>query len=855
MPQRRWQPSLRLAIALPMALLFAFTVGLMAVSQHQQVQNLIDQESVRLLSAVTSTANSRLANYLEAPFQVQRTLADTISREGLYHPGNMRPIGDYLLEAFAQRYAQEYGQIGLLGFGGRDGSYVAVRRDNGARLILQDRSTGGRLHIHQGPDTRQLTKSIEGFDPTRRPWYVAATLAGKSVWSPVYTTVSERGDVILSATTPVRMNGETVGVVGADIRLDALHEFLRDEPLRGNGVIFITEPDGLLVAQSDPGPVTGERLANSPMSPRSRSAAASSANPLIQAAAPQLAAAKRGDASFRIKHDGEVYFGRVTRFTGAPGLDWRMVVLLPESDLLGNTRTQLRYRTVAAVLGAVLALLMALWAVQRVSRPILQTAEAANRLAQGDWTAALVQRDWLRETATLSQAFNRMASQLQQSFAQMREQLLSDQLTGLLTRRGLLERADWHGDRPVALTLLGLDAFRALNDSVGFATADRLLRAVADRLRHRLPEPLLIARTAGDEFAVLHLGVEGLSEQAIGKAVLNLFAMPFTAGDDELQVTASVGVVGGQLRSADLAEWLRHASIALGEAKRGGGNRCVVFEAPMMERSLERTRLLTELRQGLDKEQFVVHYQPLIDLPTGEVTGAEALVRWNHPTRGLVPPNVFIPLAEESGLILPLGEWVLRNATRTIAERLDELPPDFNLHVNVSARQLIQSDFTARLKQVLRSSGLPPDQLTLELTESLSLGDNDTGTRARLAAIRAMGVKIAIDDFGTGYSSLAYLNDLPLDCLKIDQRFVRTLLQSPQDAAIVASVLSLARGLGVPVVAEGVETEAQAESLRNMGCDSAQGYWLGRPVPVDALNLVSRIIESRDLDEPAPRPA
>ena len=185
---------------------------------------------------------------------------------------------------------------------------------------------------------------------------------------------------------------------------------------------------------------------------------------------------------------------------------------------------------------------------------------------------------------------------------------------------------------------------------------------------------------------------------------------------------------------------------------------------------------------------------------------------------------------------------MLRHATRAIAERLGTLPADFNLHVNVSARQLIQSDFTARLKQVLRSSGLPAGQLTLELTESLSIGDGDTGTRARLAAIRAMGVKIAIDDFGTGYSSLAYLNDLPLDCLKIDQRFVRTLLQSPQDAAIVASVLSLARGLGVPVVAEGVETESQAEALRGMGCDAAQGYWLGRPVPLDALNLASRTI-------------
>ncbi|RYF56786.1 MAG: EAL domain-containing protein, partial [Comamonadaceae bacterium] len=296
------------------------------------------------------------------------------------------------------------------------------------------------------------------------------------------------------------------------------------------------------------------------------------------------------------------------------------------------------------------------------------------------------------------------------------------------------------------------------------------------------------------------------------------------------------------LRSADLPEWLRQASIALGEAKRSGRNQCVVFEAPMMERSVDRARMVTEVRQGLEKEQFLVHYQPIIDLATGRVTGAEALARWNHPTRGMVSPGVFIPIAEESGLILPLGEWVLRHATQAIAQRLGSLPPDFNLHVNVSARQLIQSDFTTLLKQALRASGLPPGQLTLELTESQRISDDDASARARLTTLRAMGVKIAIDDFGTGYSSLTYLADLPFDCLKVDQRFVRTLLQTPQDAAIVVSVLSLARGLGVTVVAEGVESQAQASRLRELNCNAAQGYCFGYPAPLDALDLSIRTI-------------
>ncbi|WP_082492988.1 EAL domain-containing protein [Acidovorax sp. Leaf160] len=861
---RRWQPSLRAAIAVPLALLFGVTVALLALSQHRQINDLIDQEGARLLSAITASSQIRLAAYLETPYQVQRTLADTISRQRLQRPGDASAVAAYLRSVFPGRYS-EFAQIGLLGFGGRDDAYAAVRRDDAFRLILQDRSTGGLMHIHEGLETTTaVTSALAGFQPSQRPWYTAALHAGKTAWSPIYTSASRQGDVIISAATPVVVDGETVGVVGADVRLDSLQRFLHAEPLRGHGSLFIAEADGTLVAQSHPSPIVGERGGSSQLSPRTRLHAHQSADPLVRAAATHLDPVGAEGHSFRLVQGNALYFGRVSAFTAGPGLDWRIVVLLPEADLLGDARERLGHWTLAAVLGALIALLAALWAVQRVSRPILQTAQAADRLAQGDWSTAseLLARphEGLRETAVLSRAFQRMAAQLRHSFEQLQDQLRTDPLTGVLTRRGLLERADWPDERAAALTLVGLDAFRSVNHGVGFATANQLLHAVAARLSARLPEPLLIARVSGDEFAILHLGVDGLSQQAIGKAVQKLFATPFSAGEDELLLSASVGVVGGTLRGADLPEWLRQASVALGEAKQAGRDQCVVFDAPMMELSLQRGRLVTELRQALDRQQLVLHYQPLIDLASGRVTGAEALVRWNHPLRGLVSPAAFIPAAEESGLILPLGEWVLRTATQAVAERLGSLPPDFNLHVNVSVRQLIQSDFTTRVRQALRTSGLPPGQLTLELTESQRISDGDSGTRARLTALRALGVKIAIDDFGTGYSSLTYLTDLPFDSLKMDQRFVRSLLQTPRDAAIVESVLSLARGLGVTVVAEGVETQAQASRLRALQCDAAQGFCFGHPVPLPELDLSVRTIGLADegapsAEDPAPRTA
>ncbi len=244
-----------------------------------------------------------------------------------------------------------------------------------------------------------------------------------------------------------------------------------------------------------------------------------------------------------------------------------------------------------------------------------------------------------------------------------------------------------------------------------------------------------------------------------------------------------------------------------------------------------------------------MHYQTVIALATGKVSGVEALVRWQSPLRGMVPPGIFSPVAESSDLVLALGDWVLRTATRDVAQHLAQLPPDFELHVNVSPRQLIQSDFGSTLKQALQASGLPPHKLTLELTESVLI-EQSGQTVERLGEIRDLGVKIAIDDFGTGYSSLAYLGRLPFDCLKIDQSFVRTLCSALKDAAIVAAVLQMAKGFGVDVVAEGVETAAQAQRLQEMGCHHAQGYWLGHPLPWTQIDWEPRPITHPHTDIP-----
>ena len=836
---RPLQLSLRTAITVPFALLFAATVGLQAFMQHRQVQQLIDQESERLLAAITATSRSQLAEYLEAPFEIQRGIGDTIGRQGLYAPGHLKAVYTYLHGVFTEVYAK-HSQISLLSFGSQQGEFAGIRRepDGSYRLILKENQGEGLMHIYRQPVPGPVAASFPGYDPRMRPWYAPVAHSGQALWSPVYTTAGERGDITISAASPVYAGGQLVGVMDADVRLDSMSRFLREEPLRGQAKVLVMDAEGYLVAHSEPGPVLAQAQPGQPQVQRTRLQIGDSASPVLRKAAgllPQMAPRSAG-AGFHFEEGGERYFGRVTPYEDTRGLDWRIVVLLPESALLGETRAQSQHMLLWSLAIAAFGLLLGLWAVRQAVRPILRTAEAANRLAHGEWHAAPARGGALLETSILVRAFNDMAERLQQSFQQMRELLLYDSLTQSLTRRGLIERTQWAQPRPAVLCLVGLDDFRALNDSVGHSTGDRLLQAISERLRLQLPEPALMARLGGDEFAVLHFNDAGqLSARAMGETLQALFATPFSVGADEILVRASVGTVEGLLASDHLPEWLRNASMALGEAKRRGRNQSVAFEPALAEHAIERARLSNDLRQALEKNEFLVHYQPIVDLSSGRMIGAEALLRWNSPARGMVPPGLFIPTAEESDLILSLGDWVLHRATHDIARQLDALPPGFDLHVNVSARQLIQSDFPATLRQVLSASRLPPQRLTLELTESVLI-DSDVITRERIAAIHALGVRIAIDDFGTGYSSLAYLSRLAFDCIKIDQSFVRKLLASAQDAAIVAAVLHMAHGFDVTVVAEGVETEAEAERLRAMGCASAQGYWFGRPGPLEQLH-------------------
>ena len=423
---------------------------------------------------------------------------------------------------------------------------------------------------------------------------------------------------------------------------------------------------------------------------------------------------------------------------------------------------------------------------------------------------------------------------------QIEHQANYDALTGLPNRNLLHDRLKQavyaqRSMRAVAVVFLDLDHFKFVNDSLGHSIGDKLLKGIGERLRQVLRDGDTVARIGGDEF-VLILN-DQTRDDVIFRAMQRInakLAEPFVIDGKELYVTCSAGISLYPQDGTDVETLLKNADAAMYRAKEHGRNNFQFYTAEMNSKVNERLALENSLRRALERKEFVLHYQTKVDVNTGAIVGAEALLRWNHPGRGLLLPDLFVPLAEETGLIVPIGEWVLREAcTQNQAWRTEGLPP-ITVSVNVSARQFRQGVLVDAVSRILAETGLDACFLEMELTESMIMHNADAVV-ATLRQLTALGVQLSVDDFGTGYSSLAYLKNLPIDTLKIDQSFVRDIVAGAPDHRVLArAIISIGHSLDLKVVAEGVETEAQLEYLRKHGCDEVQGYYFSEPVPPQA---------------------
>ena len=432
------------------------------------------------------------------------------------------------------------------------------------------------------------------------------------------------------------------------------------------------------------------------------------------------------------------------------------------------------------------------------------------------------------------------------------EQLLHDALHDALTqlpnsalfldRLGMaIAQSKRRRNHLFAVLFFDLDRFKVINDSLGHGLGDRLLIAIARRLLGFLRPGDTVARLGGDEFAILANDIEEPSDATrIAERVQEELARPFDLDGYEVFTAASIGIALSSPTYQKPEELLRDADIAMYRAKHLGKNRHAVFDEAMHKKAVEQLRLETDLRRALDRQEFEVYYQPIVALEEGRIEGFEALVRWIHPERGLVEPDEFIPAAEETGLIVPLGWRVLRSACEQMAEWQREIPATrpLALSVNLSGKQFVQPDLVTRVEKILAETGLTPSTLRLEITESLIMDEADDAV-AKLQRLRHLGVQLHIDDFGTGYSSLSYLHRLPTHTIKIDRSFVSRMNDRHQQAEIVQTIVALARNLGMQVAAEGLETAEQLETLRSLHCELGQGFFFSKPLAAsDAGELI-----------------
>ncbi|MDH0864064.1 bifunctional diguanylate cyclase/phosphodiesterase [Mitsuaria sp. GD03876] len=566
-------------------------------------------------------------------------------------------------------------------------------------------------------------------------------------------------------------------------------------------------------------------------------------------ALPAQSAAERGVQTFHLELDGEQFQARLQPLAHGGDIDKSVAMLLLRSvdEALAPYR---RLQWMLLGLSAAGVLLFAVGAVltaRRISGPVKALASEAHRLGQGDY-ARPVTRPSSDEIGDLAEAFEAMRQGIRAREEEVNRLAFWDPLTDLPNREQFhqaLARRMADSDVRFSLLMLNLDRFKHVNDVLGRAFGDRLLRAVADRLQHLLKDEVrLIARVGGDEFLLLIEGAGATRAEAICKRIQRDFERALSIDDQTVDLSAGMGVALFPQHGRDPMLLLARAELAMHAAKRGQSG-CEVYAPSMDAASQESLSLLSELRHAIDAGELRLFLQPKVDLHGQRISGAEALVRWQHPERGLVPPMAFIPFAEQTGFIRQITAWVLHASAMAWMElQRDGLA--LPISVNLSTRDLMDQDLPIKVADLV--AGVPPPALCLEITESAIMDDPQRALQT-LEQLHALGFKLSIDDFGTGYSSLAYLKQLSVDELKIDRSFVMNMERDIDDAKIVRSTIELAHNLGLSVVAEGLETTKQWTLLQTLGCDQGQGYFLSRPMPAEQFAQWLRDWEPPDLGD------
>jgi diguanylate cyclase (GGDEF)-like protein len=846
---------LRLILVVPFVLQIVSVVSLTGWISLRNNQSAIHDLSSQLQAETSSQISQHLDGYLQIPHQINQTNLAAIEL-GLLNLKDLKTTGQFFWKQM------QIFNVGYINFGGKQGEFIGVERlDNGSFLINECLQTSpDKTSVyevdHQGRRTRLKEVLTDLASLHDKGWYTDAVRSRRPTWSRIYQWQDKPEVLSISSSYPIYdYSQKLVGVIGVDLVLSQISEFLRGLRISSSSQTFIMERDGLLVASSASQPfvvVNGKAK---------RLSASQSSDEVTRSTLQHLTqrfgnlSNIQGNQQFNFDRSGVRQFVSVTPWSGS-GLDWLIVVVVPESDFMEVAHRNTQSTLFLCLLALVVASTIGAITSRKLVNPILRMVNTANALSSGDWQQR-VQDSQISEIALLSTAFNRMAGQLQSSFTTLVYTASHDALTGLLNRNSFqqkLHEVILHGEesdrtanfdfasKRFAVLFLDLDHFKFVNDSLGHLIGDQLLISVARRLSLCLRSIDLIGRFGGDEFIILLNHVTNVTDVTrVADRILEEFEQPFNVNGNEIFIGMSIGIVLSTIDSKRPESYLRNADIALYHAKLNGKAGYEIFNAAMHTQAVERLQLETDLRRAIERGEFEVYYQPIVSLETAHLNGFEALVRWNHPTQGRVSPAKFIPIAEETGLIVKVGGWVLQQACSQMREWQQQFSDCRSLviSVNLSGRQFLQIDLLEQIDRILIETQLPAQSLKLEITETIFMRRGEI-TRAKVGRIKHLGIQISVDDFGTGYSSLSYLHRFPADTLKIDSSFIHQLDTHPENLAIVEAIIVLAHKLGMDVVAEGVETIAQLDQLRAIQCDHIQGYLFSPPLSASDMTQLLR---------------
>ena len=824
-------------LTVPYLIQIVAIVGLTGGLSHYNGQKTVSKLATDLLIQAKYRVQERTTHLLQHAQEIAEANAFAY-KEG--YISFERPIG--LQNYLWQQIQGPFVAPEEIFIGNEQGQLLAIRKDSVAIVepTSGPQARGTTYQLDGRGNRQQSTQQLED-DPRQRPWYTKAKQASGTAWTEPYRFLS--GDIGITVAQASRdRNSEIQAVSGVDLGLGQLNRFLQQIRVSPLSQIFIVNAEGQLVASSISDIPTPKDTGTLPL-------ATDSDNIVIRESARDLIAQmgrfENIDASqrFEVVIQDQRHYLSVLPFQYQDQIDWHMAIIVPEQDFTQQIIQNNRTTALLCVLALLFAVTIGTLTSRLLTRTILHLADAVDQVDAGEWASSSMTVARTQEMGLLVNSFDKMVQRLREGYRELEDCAYQDPLTGLSNRAALLEKLEYaiaaaqNATPPTfAVLWLDIDSFVRIETGLGEHTAKLLLKEVARRLQICLESAAAkvttLARIERDDFIIL-LGnlADEFAAQSMAEQILQDFQTPFRVNQQDVLITASMGLVINQGEHESPQTILSNANVARFEAKQRGKARYVIFDRLMRERSAERLQLEADLRYAIERGELEVWYQPIMGIDPDRTAGFEALVRWRHPVAGLISPVKFIPIAEETGTIAVMGLWILRTACHQVQQwqtDLAHLQSAF-ISVNVSAQQLLLPDFVYKVEQILTETGLPGRSLQLEVTESAAVSQPET-IGPKLLHLKSLGITICMDDFGTGYCQLSYLVQLPVDAIKIDRSFVNEIGTDNPTAEIAKTLLTLSRSLVLDATAEGIETREQFWDLRSQGCPKFQGYLFSAPI-------------------------